>query len=471
MAIDKKKIDAIFDRQKAHKKIMRLTTAAERIERLKRLKTEIENTKEDLFQALYEDYRKPKAEADLTEVVPTISEINFMIKHLPKYMRPKNVESPISMVGAKSELRYEPKGTSLIISPWNYPFDLAIVPLIGAIAAGNTAIIKPSEYTQKTSEYLKTLVNNVFPAEEVAVFEGDSEVAEYLLEKPFDHIFFTGSPQVGKIVMAKAAKHLASVTLELGGKSPAIIDDSADIKDTARKVTWGKFINCGQTCIAPDYAFVPKDKKDAFLSQMRSTLDVFYGKEDTRSRSQDLARIVSHKHWKRLDDLLKSAVKDGAKIEMGGETIEEENYIAPTVLTNVSIESQIMQEEIFGPILPVLTYDNLAEVIDFINERPNPLAIYIFSTAPRVTEKIIDSTSAGGTTVNDVLVQFLNTYLPFGGTGNSGIGNYHGFYSFREFSHERAVVHQSTMVPVSQIVYPPYGGVREIVTSFLKPFF
>lgn len=471
MALDKKRIDGLFERQRAHRKVMRLTTSAERIEKLNRLKTAIEETKEDLYQALYEDYRKPKTEADLTEVVISISEINYMVRNLAKFMRPVSVESPISLIGARSELRYEPRGSSLIIAPWNYPMQLSIVPLIGAIAAGNTAILKPSEYTPSTSAYLATLLGNNFPEEEVAVVEGEVDASSYLLEKPFDHIFFTGSPEIGKVVMAAGAKHLAAVTLELGGKCPAIIDESADIRDAARKITWGKYQNCGQTCIAPDYVFVPESKKELFISHVRSTLDDFYGEEKNRDKTPDFARIVSTRHWKRLVGMVESAVKDGAKVEIGGQSIEAENYLAPTVMTNVPVDSKLMQEEIFGPVMPILTYNDIDEVIDFVSDRPNPLALYVFSTQPRVTEKVIQGTAAGGTCVNDVLIHYLNNSLPFGGSGNSGLGNYHGFYSFRAFSHERSVVHQSTMVPVSQMVYPPYGGMREVLTGFLKPFF
>lgn len=468
---EKKHIDEIFESQKNYKKNLRTSTASERIAKLERLRVAIEDSKAELYQAVYTDFKKPKAEAETTEVVATVAEIGFAKKYLHQWMRPRPVDSSMVIMGARSELRYEPKGQSLIIAPWNYPVHLSLAPLVGAIAAGNTVILKPSELAPATADYLQRLIEKVFISKEVAVIQGEADTASYLLDKPHDHIFFTGSTAVGKIVMQKAAQHLSTVTLELGGKSPVIIDKNCDIRQAAKKIIWGKYLNYGQTCVAPDYVLLPHQLKDKFIEACNEVLAEFYGKsEGSRKNSPDLARIINLKHFKRIKGLLDDAIKKGARVKIGGDSSEKDLYIAPTLVTDVDPESSLMQQEIFGPVLPVLGYNTLDDAIEFVNNRAKPLALYIFTNSERVADRIVDETSAGGTCINDVILQLVNPHLPFGGTGESGQGNYHGFYSFKAFSHERAVVRQNRLMNVSQVTYPPYGGVKEVLVDVLKRF-
>lgn len=464
-------VDRLFDLQGENRLNMRKTSASERIARLRRLREALLDTKEELYQALHKDFRKPKEEVDLTEIVPTIMEIREFEGNLKKWMGHKTVKTPIVLGAARSEVHFEPKGRVLIIGPWNYPFQLTILPLINAIGAGNTAVLKPSEYTPNTSAYMAKLVSQVFPENEVAVVEGDHTAAQALLEKPFDHIFFTGSPNIGKIVMGAAAKHLASVTLELGGKCPVIIDDSANLADAAKKIAWGKFVNNGQTCLAPDYILVPRKLQKEFVGQMRDHIRQFYGPTpDSWAKSPDYARIVNEKNHKRLQSLLTDAQKNGAKIEDGGIVRAEENYISPTLLSDIDLDSEIMQEEIFGPLLPIVPFDSLDEALTIINGKHKPLALYVFSEDKQVTDRVLRETSAGGTCVNDVVIHFVNPYLPFGGVNNSGIGSYHGEYGFKTFSHERAVLKQFKYFSTMQMLYPPYGRIKDVVNFFVKLF-
>jgi aldehyde dehydrogenase (NAD+) len=357
-----------------------------------------------------------------------------------------------------------------VISPWNYPFYLALTPLISAIGAGNTVILKPSEFTPATSEIIAKLIEIVFVEEEVSVFQGDYKVSELLTELPFDHIFFTGSTQVGKIVMQKAANNLASVTLELGGKSPAIIDESCDIKLSAERILWGKVLNAGQTCVAPDYAFVHKSQLDKFIKGMRESIQVFY--ETNRKQlieNSDFCRIINKKNFKRLTDLVNDAVDRGAKIEIGGDNDAETNFFHPTVLTNVPEDSDILQEEIFGPILPIIPYENIEDAITFINSRPKPLALYIFSNSDKNIENVLQNTSSGGVAINDVIIHLANSHLPFGGVNHSGHGSYHGIFGFKAFSHERAILRQGLLSTV-RLLYPPYNPVVDKVSEFMKNF-
>ncbi|MCS6985690.1 MAG: aldehyde dehydrogenase family protein [Leptospiraceae bacterium] len=463
-----KKLKELFERQREFQKKLRLSSAQDRIAKLEKLRLALENTAEELYQAMYDDYRKPRTETDIIEIAATVGEINHLIRILPSLMKPQVVGTPLMLLGSQSEIRYEPKGTSLIISPWNYPVHLSLTPLAGAIAAGCTAILKPSEYVPHTSAYLSRLIASTFREEEVAVVEGEAEVAKELLELPFDHIFFTGSTEIGKYVMAAAAKHLSSVTLELGGKSPVIIDESASLPQAVRKIMWGKFVNCGQTCVAPDYVLLPRSLEGEFIRLAREVLEEFYGKEEERIKSPDYARIVNKRHFDRLKSYLDEAMAKGAKVVVGGITDENELYFAPTILSQVNLDSRVMKEEIFGPILPLVPVNSLQGAIDFVNARPKPLALYIFSDSQEATEKVLRETSSGGVAVDDVVLHLANPFLPFGGVGPSGMGNYHGKYSFLAFSHEKAVLRQNKLLAVAQIAYPPYTGLKNIVQGLVK---
>jgi aldehyde dehydrogenase (NAD+) len=363
----------------------------------------------------------------------------------------------------KSEVRLEPKGVCLIMAPWNYPFNLAISPLIAAIAAGNTVTIKPSEYTPHTSAYIRSLVARVFKPEEVYVVEGGIETAQALLSLPFHHIFFTGSTAVGKLVMKAAAQHLSGLTLELGGKSPAIIDESADLMDTARKLVWGKLLNAGQTCIAPDYVLVNNDMIPALVEKIKVALS------EMQPTQGDVAAIVSKRHFERMKALLADAQAKGAQVEIEGTTDEVALRFAPVVLSKVTDDMLLMQEEIFGPLLPIIGFQHSNEAIAYINAHDKPLALYIFSKNNYKTNQILQETSAGGTCVNDVVVHITNPNLPFGGVNHSGMGHYHGFAGFKTFSHERSVFHQFTGfgLNVNRLLYPPYDQKKEKLIKWL----
>lgn len=446
----------IYDKQQANRWEIARTTAAERIAKLKRIRDAIFAAREKIQQAIYKDYRKNPGETDLSEIYPTISEINHTIKHLKKWMKPKRVRTPITLFGTSSLVRYEAKGVVLILSPWNYPFQLLMTPLIAAISAGNCAIIKPSSKVPHISSFLNQFIAELFPEEEVALIEGSAEVADKLLEFKFDHIFFTGSPNIGKHVMSMAAKHLTPVTLELGGKSPVIVDQSANVKKAAERIVWGKFINAGQTCVAPDYLYIHKSLQAEFIAEAKKVIAARYGATDKeQNTSPSFCRLVSTGHVKGLKKILDETVGQGAKIECGGGSDIESRYMAPTLLSGVTTQMAIMQDEIFGPVLPILTFDSINEPVGYIQSGEKPLALYVFSQDSQATEEILSRTTAGGSCVNTLLVHLANGDLPFGGVGQSGMGNYHGQYGFVTFSHERAVLTQG-MIDTVQNFYPPY---------------
>ncbi len=445
------------------------TTAQQRIGKLRRLLKAVHARRKEIHAALYADFKKPAPEVDLTEILVVSLELKHAIRHLKSWMRPKRVRPTLAYLTTRSWIRYEPRGCVLIISPWNFPFNLTLGPLISAIAAGNTVMLKPSEHAPHTARLIENLIGDLFPENEIAVVQGEKEVAEQLIHMPFDHIFFTGSPQVGKIVMKAAAENLTTVTLELGGKSPIIIDADADIRDAAQKVAWGKYLNNGQTCIAPDYALVHEKVYAEFLSEFKAQVARFFGAdEQARKTSPDYARIINIGHHKRLQSLLSESVAAGAKLAQGGSVDEKERYIAPTLLTEVPEQAPVLQQEIFGPILPVLRFSAIDEVIDIINKREKPLALYIFSRNQGNIRRIIDSTSAGSTCINDLLLQFMHPNLPFGGVNHSGFGNAHGFYGFRAFSHERSFLKQSKLSPM-KLMYPPYTPkVKKLIELAVK---
>ena len=436
-----KHISKVFDAQAATALRLRSSTADERIAKIRRLRNAVIAHTEDWYQAAYLDFKKPQGEVDLAEILPVCMEANDAIRNLKKWMKPTHVWPTLLTLGMRSHVQHTPRGRCLIIGPFNYPVNLTLGPLVSAIAAGNTAILKPSELTPHLSGLICKVVREVFTEDEVAIFEGEAEVSQALLALPFDHVFFTGSPTIGKYVMGAAAKNLTSVTLELGGKSPTIIDETANLKLAATNIMWAKFANAGQTCIAPDYVFVHENVKDAWLACCREQLIKAYGTTlDAQKSSPHLAHIVNERHTARIKALLDDAQAQGARTITGGGSSEEECFIQPTLLDQVSPTSRIMEEEIFGPLLPVLGYNNLDEVIAHINEGPKPLALYIYSRNNAHIDKVLTQTVSGGACVNHALVQFLQGNLPFGGINNSGIGNAHGHYGFKAFSHERGVV-------------------------------
>jgi aldehyde dehydrogenase (NAD+) len=437
---------------------MARTTCRQRIERLERLHAAILRHTDSLREALWKDFRKGVAETDISEISVVTSEIRHTRRHLYTWMWPRPVGTPLALLGSRSEVRREPKGVSLIIAPWNYPVQLALVPLVSAIAAGNCAILKPSEFTPHSAAVLRSIVESCFPAEEVAVVEGGVETAQALLQHPFDHIFFTGSPAVGRIIMAAAAKHLSSVTLELGGKSPVVIDETADLDTAAAKVAWIKAMNGGQICIAPDYVLVHEKVHDAFVQKVGEKWEQFYGKTpESRLTTPDFCRIINDRNFDRLGGLVEDAVQKGASVRFGGRQERSERYLEMTVLTEVDDDMAIMQEEIFGPILPIQKVSSLAAAVGRIRSRPKPLAMYIFSHRRENIEYLLNETSSGNVSVNDCAAHYYNTNLPFGGTGNSGIGKAHGEFGFLEFTNQRGILHQNRIFPTTDLFMPPYG--------------
>ncbi|MBX2840872.1 MAG: aldehyde dehydrogenase family protein [Flammeovirgaceae bacterium] len=454
----KSEVKRVFDLQQANRLNINQTTARERIDKLKKLLQFVLQNQENIKRAIYQDFRKPGSEVDLTEIYVVTSEIKHAISHLKKWTKLKKVSTPLAFAGAKSYIQYEPKGVVLIIAPWNFPFNLVFGPLISAIAAGNCVMIKPSEMTPHTSALMTKMIEEFFPENEVAIFEGDYKVSEELLKLPFNHIFFTGSPQVGKIVMKAAAENLASVTLELGGKSPVIIDETADVKESAEKVAWTKFINNGQICIAPDYVLVHESKHDSFIEEFKKVVGKFYGNSSEEIKtSPDYARIVNHRHYQRIKGLIEDAREKGAKIEMGADFDDTTDFISPTLITKVPENAKVLEEEIFGPVLPVLPYSQTQEPLDYINSRPIPLAMYIFSKKKKNVKNFLSATTAGGTCVNDCGIHFYNNNIPFGGSNNSGVGKSHGFFGFEAFSNARSVMKQPFKKNGIHLLMPPYN--------------
>ncbi|WP_207433076.1 aldehyde dehydrogenase [Sabulibacter ruber] len=421
-----------------------------RLRMLHRLQKAIQKEEKAIIAALAADFGKPPFETFATEIAILLSEIKFLTKHLRKWVKPKKVKSSFLNFPSKDYIYPEPYGVALVIGAWNYPFQLTLSPMLGAIAAGCCAILKPSELTPATSQLTARLLQEHFPPEYITVVQGGPEVSQALLEQPLDKIFFTGSVPVGKIVAQAAAKQLIPVTLELGGKSPCIIDETADLAVVAKRIVWGKFINAGQTCVAPDYLLVQETVEAPLLEQLASTIKEFYGTNP--AQSPDFARIINDRHFQRLKGLL-----EGVTVYVGGETDASSRYIAPTLLSNITWDQPIMQEEIFGPLLPVLTYRFLPEAIQQVNARPKPLALYFFTNDKNAKEMVLTQTSSGGACINDTVSHLANPYLPFGGVGTSGYGNYHGKASFEAFSHQKSVL-QKPSKPDMPLRYPPYAS-------------
>lgn len=460
------RIDLVFKAQTAYKYTLRKQNAAQRIAKLKTLKATIQQYEAEIYAALESDLRKSTFETAVTELIFIYGELDFAMKHLRSWMKPKRVGKTLSSPFTKNRLYYEPKGVCLVISPWNYPFQLTIGPLISAIAAGNCIMLKPSELSVATSNVVSKIIAATFEEQEVACFEGDASLSTALLKLPFDHIFFTGSTAIGKVVMDAAAKNLTSVTLELGGKSPTIVDREADLAKAAEKIAWGKLVNSGQTCIAPDYVFVHEQQLATFIGLYKTAVQQMYFKANQQINEEVYGKIISPKHYQRLKNLVDDAVAKGGRIDWGGTFDEKKQTIYPVLLSQVPATAQVMEEEIFGPVLPIVTYQHLDEVIEQINAKSKPLALYIFSKNKNNIQKLIQNTSAGGTCVNDVLIHISNPKLPFGGVNGSGMGSSHGFFGFKNFSHERAIVFQRSL-DFNQMIYPPYVG-KEWVLKLLK---
>jgi aldehyde dehydrogenase (NAD+) len=437
----KVRMQEVFDRQAATALRLRSSTADERIAKIRKLRDAVIAHTEDCYHAAYADFKKPPGEVDLAEILPICVEANDAIRKLKKWMKPTRVWPTLLTGGTRSHVQYVPRGRCLIVGPFNYPINLTLAPLVSAVAAGNTAILKPSELTPHMSALIAKIVGEVFSEDEVAIFQGEADVAQALQELPFDHIFFTGSPAIGKLVMAAAAKNLTSVTLELGGKSPTIVDASANLKLAAKNIMWAKFANSGQTCIAPDHVFVHESVKDQWVDICREELKKAYGNSLTdQQNSPHLAHMVNARHTGRVKALLEDATAHGARSLTGGGMGESDCFIQPTLLDKVPDAARVMQEEIFGPLLPIIGFTNLDEVIERINAGPKPLALYVYSKTEKNIDAVLTRTVSGGACVNHSLMQFLQGNLPFGGVNNSGIGNAHGHYGFKAFSHERGVV-------------------------------
>ena len=456
-----KEIKRIFKLQSEPSNILRLRNSSlkERIEKIKRIENFIcnESNHKTIADALYKDLRKSNEEVITTEITPTLLNIKQVLRNLKQWMKDEYMPTPITMVGMSSYVKYESKGNILMISPWNYPVFLSLYPLIYGIAAGNAVIIKPSEISSYTSKVIANMLQTLFSENEVAVIQGSVKESTELLKLPFNHIHFTGSPKVGKIVMEAAAKNLSGITLELGGKSPVIVDGTGDIKKIAEKIAWGKTLNCGQTCIAPDFALVKKDQLADFTKHFKNSIDKFYNaKSQGIENSKDYGRIIDENNFKRVESHLKDALNKGAKIECGGGLNMLDKYMAPTLLTNINLEMMVMQEEIFGPILPVLTYEKNSEVIGLFQKMPSPLAIYIMSSNKKNIKFFMENTVSGGVSVNELMMTVVNPNLPFGGVNNSGIGKSGGKHSFVDFSNEKGVV-KKNFGNMLKLVYPPFN--------------
>ncbi len=452
--------EQIHKRQKAFFETRATLDLDYRINALKKLQKTIKAREHYIFEALKTDLGKSNYESFLTEVYVVINELKKYIKYTKSYAKPDRVTPSILNFPSTAKIYKEPYGNTLVIAPWNYPFQLALGPVIGAIAAGNTVVLKPSEFAPATSQILEEIVSESCESDHVSVIQGDADVSQQLTALKWDYIFFTGSPKVGKIIYKAAAEHMTPVTLELGGKNPCVIHESANIQVAARRIAWGKFLNAGQTCIAPDYILCHKSVKADFVEALIDSIIKFYG--ENPQRSHDYPRIIRKEHFENLMELLK-----GETIIHGGEHDKDNLYLAPTLVDEPSLDSKVMADEIFGPILPILTYGTTDDISNVIKQYPKPLGGYCFTEDKSFASWFIDHFSYGGGVINDSIVQFINERLPFGGVGNSGIGAYHGKKSFETFSHHKSMVHRRTWLDI-KIKYPPYKGKLTKIRKMLK---
>ncbi len=462
----KEELRRIFELQSGHQYHLGNQPISERKAKLKKLKKAIEENRLVLQKAVYADFKKAKTEVDATEILPVISEIKFAIRHINSWTRSESAATPLAMLGSSSKIIREPKGVSLIISPWNFPIMLTLAPLIGAIAAGCPVILKPSENTPHSSEALQKLINSTFDEKEVSLVQGAVQTSTDLLSLPFNHIYFTGAPSIGKVVMKAAAEHLASVTLELGGKSPVIVDESANLDNAAKRIAWAKYMNAGQICIAPDYALVHESIAEKFIDKVKIHVKKFYG--DNPQTSDSYARIVNHNHYQRINGYLEDVIQGGGKFEFGGGVKAEDNYIEPTMISNLRDDATLLKEEIFGPILPIQTFKDISEVPKIVQSREKPLALYIYSKKKKNIDLVLRNTRAGGTAINHSLVHIFNPNLPFGGSNNSGIGKGMGKHGFMEFTNQRGVLRQIAPVSASDLLVPPYNGFKDWIIKITE---
>ncbi|SDY96758.1 aldehyde dehydrogenase [Bacillus sp. 166amftsu] len=433
-----------------------------RLEQLEKLKKSIQKYENEVLSALYQDLHKSEFEAYAAEIGFAYNSINFIMKYLKRWMKPQKVKTPMHFLPSKSYIIKEPYGTVLIIGPFNYPFQSLIEPLIGAIAGGNCVVLKPSENAPNVAAVINKIMGETFDKRYIRVIEGDRETTSLLIHAPFDYIFFTGSVQVGKIVMEAAAKNLVPVTLELGGKAPAIVDETANLDIAAKRIIWGKFINAGQSCIAPDYVIVHKSVKGKLISKMKEIITSFYGSDVLKSN--DYGRIINERQFDRLISILE---QDRNYIVFGGNSSRSHLYIEPTILEVNSWDTAAMKEEIFGPILPIMDYNDLDEVIHMVNNQPKPLALYVFTENKNVEKQVLGRISFGGGCVNDTMSHMANLHLPFGGVGNAGFGAYHGKHSFDAFTHHKSILKKSSRVELG-LVFPPYRNKIEILRKIFK---
>ncbi|SMB89771.1 aldehyde dehydrogenase family protein [Deinococcus hopiensis] len=450
------KLQALFDAQRAWRWRAAQTDAEARRTILRHLREGLRRHRTALADALARDLGKSRAEAEITELHPVMEEIGHTLRHLPRWMAPRPVSTPAALLGTRSEVQSQARGVTLILGPWNYPVNLTLMPLVASLAAGNTVILKPSEKAPATAEALRRLLEEVFEPHLVAVVLGDAGVAEGLTRMPFDHIFFTGSGPVGRRVLAAAAENLTGVTLELGGKSPALVHASADLDLTAQRLGWGKFLNAGQTCVAPDYALVPEALRDTFVERLRGLIAYRFGEGEHLRAGPDYGRMVDARSVERLERLTRESVAAGARVALGGEFDASARFVSPTLVTGVTPEMPLMAEELFGPVLPVLTYRTFDEALALIRRLDPPLALYTFAEDPAAVARVQNETTSGGLIVNGTIIHLSNPNLPFGGVGASGMGRYHGEYGFRTFSHERAVMVEGRNSAI-RFMYPPYG--------------
>lgn len=453
-------IPELIQTQKAYFQTGETKSVGYRLTALNRLKSELIKQEQAIIKALYEDFKKPVFESVLTETEIVIADLNHTIKNIKSWAKPKRVRASLLNFPSSDYIYSEPYGVTLIISPWNYPYQLALAPLVAAVAAGNTVVLKPSELTPNTSTIIASIIKNVFKPEHVSVVQGGVAEATELLDQTWDYIFFTGSVNVGKIVAKAAAPNLTPVTLELGGKNPCIIDETANIKLSAKRIVWGKFLNAGQTCIAPDYILIHQSVKQKFYEAVKAEIELAYSKNP--EQSEDYARIINSRNFNRLTNMLSNE-----NCIVGGQTNIDTQYIAPTLIDEPKLDSEVMKDEIFGPILPVISYDDDSKLERIILKYDKPLSLYVFSTNSAKAKKIIQQFSFGGGAINDTIIHFANNRLPFGGVGASGLGSYHGESSFATFSHKKGIVKKGNWLDLP-MRYAPYKGKLKLAKSALK---
>ena len=460
---------ALFTSQKEYfHSVLKKERLYARKERLIKIKKWIGKNQKAIEEALYSDFKKSPEEVAISELKPVIGEINLALRKLRTWEKPQRVSTPLTLLGTKAKVIKEAKGVCLVIAPWNFPFMLAIGPLISALAAGNTVVIKPSEMTPHTEQLVKRMVEELFDPALVKVVTGGISETQQLLKLPWNHIFFTGSPQVGKIVMEQAAKHLTSVTLELGGRNAVIIAKDATIRSTAKKIMWGKFFNNGQSCVSPNYLLVDETIKEALINELKFEFVEMYGNypKDIKD-NKSIARIVNNHHYKRVKQLIDNSLTDGATLIFGNHFDSDTNYISPTLLNNVTPNNSIFLEEIFGPVLPIISYKTLDEAIGIVNNVEPALALYVFSTSKKTQNTVLKNTSAGSTVINDTTLQFAHPNLPFGGVGKSGMGKAHGHYGFLEFTNQRSLLIQRKKWTTSSLIYPKYTTIKKLIIKYI----